>query len=120
MTVGQPASVQDPCRRRGNEFDRIETGINELDEVSLLLDHPVAPGKPDVPAADVEHLDDVLWLEKLGIEIRQRNRRPVVAGAGDAPRADVNAGILEEGMDIVLHAALGETEADDGGGRHGR
>ena len=72
-----------------------------------------APAKPMSRDADVEHLDDVLGLEELGLEAVQRQGRPVAATV----EGEADARVLHEREHVLLHPALGQGQMDDGQGR---
>ncbi len=48
--------------------DGVETRIEELHGAGPELARPVCAGEADVAASEVYHLDDVLGLEKFGLE----------------------------------------------------
>ena len=99
----------------GHDPHRIHRGVHQLDQIDRFLGDPVGPGEAQVTAAGIEHLDDVLRLEDLRLELGHRQGRPVatpVVGQADA-------GIAQELDDTLLHPALGQCQMDDGG-RMGR
>jgi len=87
----------------------IESGIHQLDQVHRLLRHPVGPGEAEIPAAGIEHLDDVLRLEDLRLEFRERKGRAVAAPVV----GQTDAGVTQELDDGLLHAPLGQGQMND-------
>ena len=85
-------------------------GVDQLDQLGTLLHHPVGTGEAQVARAQMQHLDDVLRLEDLGLEAVEREGRPVAAPVEGQP----DAGIGQQAHDAVLHPALGQGQMDDG------
>ena len=66
--LGRAVAVEEVRRRRGHDPHRIERGVHQLDQLGPLLHHPVGAGEAEVARAQMQHLDDVLRLEDLGLE----------------------------------------------------
>src|ERR1043166_5256111 len=69
--------------------------------------HPIGAREAQVPAAEREHLHDVLGLERFRFGVRERYLRSIAPSTG----SDANARIAQEGEDGLLHTALGEGES---------
>ena len=96
-------------RRRGRDHgDRVEAGIEQLDQLGRQLGHPVGAGEAYVARAEVQHLDDVLGLQDLGLEAGERQARPIAPPAEGHP----DAGIGEQREHALLHPPLGQGEMD--------
>ena len=100
------ASLAASIVRMGSTL-RFTTDAGEDRTVTLVY-----PGEADIARADMQHLDDVLRLEQLGLEAFQGQGRPVAAPVEGQP----DAGLGQELLDVLLHPALGQGEMDDGRG----
>ena len=115
----QPPVLEEIAVGRRDDAHRVEGGIHQLDQLRTLLGHPVGTGEAEVARADMQHLDDVLRLQDLGLEALQRQGRAVAA----AVEGQADAGVGQQAHDVLLHPALGQGEMDGAGigshrGRH--
>ena len=69
-----------------------------------------APAKPRSREPEMQHLDNVLRLEDLGLEAVERDGGPVAAPV----EGQADAGVGHEAHDALLHPPLGQGEMDDG------
>ena len=61
----------------------------------------------------MQHLDDVLGLQGLGLEAIERQARAIAAPA----EGHVDAGVREQAQHAVFHPPLGQGEMDQALGR---
>jgi hypothetical protein len=100
----------------GDELHGIEPSVEQLDDVGpssppFELRDPVRPGEADVPAAEGEHLYDVLGFQHLRFGARQRHLGAIAAGTGT--HADPRVG--EQCQHALLHPAFGQAETERNG-----
>ena len=79
------------------------------------LGDPVGAGEADVARAEMQHLDDVLRLQGLGLEALERQARPIAAAA----EGDADAGVREQASTPCSIRPLGRarwTRPSDGFG----
>jgi hypothetical protein len=91
-------------RRRSDQAHRIEPGVEQLDDLGRELGDPVGAGETDIPRAQVQHLDDVLRLQDLGLETTERQVRPIAPPSERHP----DPGIREQRQNASLHPPLGQ------------
>ena len=85
--------------------------LQHLDDVGAQFGHPVRAGEAQVARPDVQHLDDVLRFQDLGVEPAPADARPVAPVAA----ADRQAGLGHQGEHALLHASLGQRDSKNGG-----
>ena len=82
-----------PSGNPGRGRDHVRTGSSPVSSSSTssaaILHHPVGAGEADVARAQMQHLDDVLRLEDLGLEAIQRQGRAIAAPVEGHPDAGV-------------------------------
>ena len=103
----EPAALE-LGRCGGDHGDRVEPGIEQLDQLGRELGDPVGAGEADVARADVQHLDDVLRLQDLGLEAGERQARPIAPPA----EGDPDAGVRQQREHGLLHPPLGQGQMD--------
>ena len=106
----RPVAVEEVRAGGGHDADRVEGGVDQLDQLGPLLHHPVGAGEAQVARAQMQHLDNVLRLEDLGLEAVERDGGAVAAPVEGQP----DAGIGHQAHDALLHPALGQGQMDDG------
>ena len=94
-----------------DDLDRIQAGVEHLDQDRLALRDQIGTDQADISAADIQHLDDVARLEQLDISVGQRDGGAV----GTRPEGQCNSSVAQQTEHAVLHTALGQGQPQQGG-----